>query len=267
MAETDGRGVDVIVNSLTGELLDASWRILADGGNMVEIGKRDIVDRNTLAMEPFDRNCSFRAIDLSYTKHVKDELVEKLLAEIFALVEARHVGPIHPIMPFGFDKVPAALAYIRRGQHIGKIVITQGGDDVQVSIRPALRTLELRSDPDVAYLIVGGLKGLCGSVAIHLARHGARHIVVCNRSGVGDDASARIVRGCLTYGCRITEAKGDVADVEFVRLVFKSVAPKRIAGVIQGAMVLRVSNHFSDPLSGHSLTQQSGQTVRDHDHR
>lgn len=42
---------------------------------MVEIGKRDIVDRNTLAMEPFDRNCSFRAVDLSYTKEITNELI------------------------------------------------------------------------------------------------------------------------------------------------------------------------------------------------
>ncbi|KAI0391303.1 hypothetical protein F5Y17DRAFT_18304 [Xylariaceae sp. FL0594] len=237
MRETGGRGVDVILNSLTGELLDASWRICADGGVMVEIGKRDIVDRNTLAMEPFDRNCSFRAIDLSYTKHVSPAMVEGLLAEIFALVEARHVSAIHPIVEYGFDNVAAALAYIRRGQHIGKIVITNHGGDVQVPIRPALRTLQLR--PDASYLIVGGLKGLCGSLAIHMARHGARHIIVCNRSGTGDDASARVVRSCLSYGCHITESRGDVSDYEYVRNIFASATERRIAGVIQGAMVLR----------------------------
>ncbi|RYP39087.1 hypothetical protein DL767_002350 [Monosporascus sp. MG133] len=237
MRETNGRGVDVILNSLTGELLDASWRICADGGNMIEIGKRDIVDRNSLAMEPFDRNCSFRAIDLSYTKHIKDTLVEKLLGEIFGLVEAGHVKAIQPIIPYGFDNVPGALAHIRRGQHIGKIVITNYGADVQVPIRPALRTLQL--SPNVSYLIVGGLKGLCGSLAIHMARHGARHLIVCNRSGTTDDASARVVRSCLTYGCEVTEARGDVGDADFVRRIFKSAHPKRIAGVIQGAMVLR----------------------------
>lgn len=47
---------------------------------MVEIGKRDIVDRNTLAMEPFDRNCSFRAVDLSYTKHITNELIGRQVA-------------------------------------------------------------------------------------------------------------------------------------------------------------------------------------------
>lgn len=74
---TGGRGVDVIVNSLVGELLDASWRLVADGGNMVEIGKRDIVDRNTLAMEPFDRNCSFRAVDFSYLPHINEPLIKR----------------------------------------------------------------------------------------------------------------------------------------------------------------------------------------------
>ena len=80
LRDTGGRGVDCIINSLVGELLDASWRIVADGGNMVEIGKRDIVDRNTLSMEPFDRNCSFRAVDMSYTKDITDKLVARSAA-------------------------------------------------------------------------------------------------------------------------------------------------------------------------------------------
>jgi NADPH:quinone reductase-like Zn-dependent oxidoreductase len=74
LAATGGRGVDVILNSLTGELLDETWRICADGGTMVEIGKRDILDRKQLAMEPFDRNCSYRALDFSH-KQISDALI------------------------------------------------------------------------------------------------------------------------------------------------------------------------------------------------
>lgn len=81
--ETNGRGVDVVLNSLIGELLDESWRLTADGGVMVEIGKRDIVDRNTLAMEPFDRNCSFRAVDLSYVKTISDGLTGRYVLDFF----------------------------------------------------------------------------------------------------------------------------------------------------------------------------------------
>lgn len=154
-------------------------------------------------------------------------------------MEGGHIKAISPIVTYGFDAVPDALAYIRRGQHIGKVVITDGDKpDVQLPIRPALRQLQLK--PDASYLIVGGLKGLCGSLAIHMAAHGARHIISCSRSGLGDKASARIVDNCRALGCEVTEARGDVMDAEFTRQLFKSAQP-RIAGIIQGAMVLKVS--------------------------
>ena len=63
---TNGSGCDIILNSLTGELLDESWRCVASNGTMIEIGKRDILDRNSLSMEPFRRNASFRAVDMSH---------------------------------------------------------------------------------------------------------------------------------------------------------------------------------------------------------
>ncbi|KAI0473335.1 putative polyketide synthase [Xylariaceae sp. FL0804] len=241
--ETGGRGIDVILNSLIGELLDESWRLTADGGIMVEIGKRDIIDRNTLAMEPFDRNCSFRAVDLSYTKEITDNLIGQLLKEIFDLIDGGHIGPIHPITRYGFDEVIKALSHIRQGQHIGKIVVSHSEtEDVQLPIRPAVPKLQL--DPKAAYLIVGGLKGLCGSLAIHMARHGARHIIVMSRSGTKEDeASAGVIGNCAAWGCTIVDAKGDVRDLQSVRNAFKTARPRKIAGVIQGAMVLRVTNY------------------------
>ncbi|KAH9210204.1 KR domain-containing protein [Leptodontidium sp. 2 PMI_412] len=237
LRETNGRGVDVIINSLVGEMLDESWRIVADGGTLVEIGKKDIVDRNMLSMEPFDRNCSFGAMDFSYTKDISDELIAKLLTQIFDLVHAGHIKPILQITTFGFDDVPSALSCIRSGRHIGKVVISNGDkSDVQVPIRPALSKLALRSD--ASYLIVGGLKGLCGNLAIHMSQHGARHIIVISRSGLSDEASKKTVMNCLAYGREIREAKGDVADAKFLRSVFKEASPG-IAAVIQGAMILR----------------------------
>jgi NADPH:quinone reductase-like Zn-dependent oxidoreductase len=161
-----------------------------------------------------------------------------LLDQIFDLVNGGHIKPIQPITTFGFDDIPSALAYIRSGRHIGKVVISSGDNDVQVPIRPAVRKLALR--PDASYLIVGGLKGLCGNLAIHMAKHGARRIIVCSRSGLGDEASQKTLKNCLSYGCEVVEAKGDVADEGFVRTVFKQASPP-IAGVIQGAMILRVS--------------------------
>lgn len=168
----------------------------------------------------------------------------RLLNEIFDLIEAGHIKPIRPITVYSFNKVIPALSYLLSGNHMGKIIISSGDqEDIQLPIRPAVRKLQLQSDG--VYLIVGGLKGLCGSVAVHLARHGARHIIVMSRSGARDETSARIIQNCAAYGCEVTDAKGDVGDMIFVQCTFRSTHPKRIAGVIQGAMVLRVSLYQS----------------------
>ena len=74
LRETDGRAVNCIIISLIEEI-----RIVANGGIMIKIGKRDIVDCNTSSMKPFDRNCSFRAVDFSYTKDIKDSLVARFV--------------------------------------------------------------------------------------------------------------------------------------------------------------------------------------------
>ncbi len=113
---------------------------------------------------------------------------------------------------------------------------------VEVPIRPVVRKLAL--DSTASYLIVGGLKGLCGNLAIHLAKNGARRIIVCSRSGLQDAASQKTVANCAAYGSEIVEARGDVADEAFVRKIFEEASPA-IAGVIQGAMILRVSDPTS----------------------
>lgn len=79
LEHTGGKGVNVILNSLAGDLLEESWRIIANGGTMVEIGKKDILDRNTLSMEPFNRNASFRALDLSH-EQVSDGMVARYVS-------------------------------------------------------------------------------------------------------------------------------------------------------------------------------------------
>lgn len=163
----------------------------------------------------------------------------RLLAQTFELVRGGHIKPIHPIKTFGFDNVAGSFAYMRSGRHIGKIVITNGENkNIEVPVRPAERELVLRKD--ASYLIVGGLKGLCGSLAIYLAQKGAKSLIVMSRSGGGDERSQSIVRNCEALGCQIIEAKADVSEFRDVQRVFRD-APMRIAGVIQGAMVLRVS--------------------------
>lgn len=63
--ETNGRGVDVVLKSLSGELLHASWKCVAEYGKMLEIGKRDFIGRGMLSMDLFEANRAFFGIDLA----------------------------------------------------------------------------------------------------------------------------------------------------------------------------------------------------------
>jgi NADPH:quinone reductase-like Zn-dependent oxidoreductase len=64
MRETQGRGVDLALNSLSGELLHETWRCIAEFGTMVEIGKRDILGAGKLDMDVFIANRSYCCVDL-----------------------------------------------------------------------------------------------------------------------------------------------------------------------------------------------------------
>lgn len=65
MSATGGRGVDLVLNSLSGELLHTSWKCVAESGRMIEIGKRDLIGRAQLSMDLFGSNRSFFGVDLA----------------------------------------------------------------------------------------------------------------------------------------------------------------------------------------------------------
>ncbi len=181
-----------------------------------------------------------------------------LLSETFNLIKGGHLKPITPIKTFPFTDIPAAFAYMRSGRHIGKIVITNRENaTVKVPIRPASRKLSLRSD--ISYLVVGGLKGLCGSLAIYMAQHGAKNLISMSRSGCSDERSQGVVMNCEALGCQVYEAKADVSNADEVRRVFKT-ATVPIGGVIQGAMVLRVKIIALKSLL-HYANRNTGQTL------
>ncbi|WYZ45768.1 hypothetical protein EsH8_VIII_001084 [Colletotrichum jinshuiense] len=236
LAATRGRGVDIILNSLTGDMLDESFRILADGGIMVEIGKKDILDRNSLAMEPFDRNISLRAVDMSHQR-APDHLISRLMTKLFELLEGRHVKPINPIHIFSFTDVANAVRYLRAGKHIGKVVISDGAEPkISVPVRRAPKILHFRDN--ATYLIVGGLRGLCGALAIYLAKSGAKHLAVISRSGHTDEKSRSIVKQIRALGSNIDLLTADVTSKGDVQRAFNQTTFP-IGGIIQGAMVLR----------------------------
>ncbi|KAJ4287138.1 hypothetical protein N0V90_012536 [Kalmusia sp. IMI 367209] len=243
MEATDGRGVDIVLNSLSGDLLAESWRCLADNGTLIELGKKDIVDGTSLSMKPFNKNCTYRAIDIAHPSIYFDfDLFTRCMSTISLLLEAGFIEPIQPRKILSFGQISKAMKYMRKGIHIGKIVFSDHGQDIEVPVEPATPTLQLERDS--AYLLIGGLKGLCGSLAVFLAQYGAGELVIMSRSGTDDDESRAVIRNVTAMGTRITVVKGDVTIEDDVARAFRS-AQHSIRGIIQGAMVLRCSDYHA----------------------
>lgn len=83
MNRTKGRGVNVIVNSLAGELMEASLRCLSEGGRFLELGKVDFFKRKLIDSYIFMKNCSFHGILLEYIFHgtvrINTDLIKTLV--------------------------------------------------------------------------------------------------------------------------------------------------------------------------------------------
>ncbi|KAI1083471.1 PKSKA1 [Whalleya microplaca] len=247
LTATNGEGVDVVLNSLAGDMLNESFRILADGGIMVEIGKKDILDRNSLPMAPFDRNISFRGVDMS-PERVPNVLVARLMSQIFKLIDGQYIKPISPIHRFSWTDLPSAMRFIRAGNHMGKIVLSDDPHtNIQVPVRRAPKVIHFHDD--ACYLVVGGLRGLCGSLAIYLAKSGAKNLAVISRSGHTDDKSQNVVKQINALGSHIDLLTADINVAVDVEKALKQTAVP-VAGIIQGAMILR-----DRPFNSMSITE------------
>lgn len=128
MAATSGKGVDVILNSLSGQLLQETWNCVATLGRFVEIGKRDIELNASLKMAPFTRAASFFAVDLIHLGREKGRLVNRILKDVMRLLDGKKITPISPIKIYPISDIDRAFRVMQAGKHLGKIVITASPD-------------------------------------------------------------------------------------------------------------------------------------------
>ena len=130
LAATEEKGVDMIINSLAGQLLSESWNLLAPHGRFVEIGKRDIHENKSLEMEPFRRALSFIHVDVVQLADHKGMVVQQILQQIVRLLEQGIIRNISPITTYPLADVARAFRIMQAGNHIGKLVLVPGHEDM-----------------------------------------------------------------------------------------------------------------------------------------
>ncbi|KAH8432882.1 uncharacterized protein LDX57_010515 [Aspergillus melleus] len=233
MRETNGRGVDLVLNSLAGELLRASWKCVAQFGKMLEIGKRDMLGHGMLDLSGFQGCRSFCGFDL-YSVYDDIETGRWAFNSGANLFADTNYRPPHTI--FKVDQLAAAMRQMQKGQHIGKFVIELPDDENQLPLLPAQPRFCL--SPTSSYLLVGGLRGIGRSVVRWMVEYGARDFIFLSRSAGFHKEDQLFAQELEIQGCRVAMVAGSVADSDTVERTVRH-NPRPIAGVIQLSAVLK----------------------------
>ncbi|MCY4575269.1 MAG: SDR family NAD(P)-dependent oxidoreductase, partial [Chloroflexi bacterium] len=225
LRDTDGKGVDVVLNSLTGEgFIAASLSCLSQNGRFIELAGEGILTEEEMAKQRPD--VEYHIVRVDELKIYEPEIPGKWLAELLAEMEQGKLAPI-PHTRWSLSEAPAAIKYMRDTRHIGKIALTNS----------ALQWGSLRADG--SYLVTGGLGGIGTTVARWLADKGAGAIVLNGRRDPDPEAQEVIdelrARG-VTVQVEIADVTDSAAiDAMLVR-IDESLPP--LAGVIHSVGVI-----------------------------
>ncbi|KAI1378022.1 hypothetical protein F4677DRAFT_458752 [Hypoxylon crocopeplum] len=235
---TRGKGVDVVLNSLSGNSLIASWECVAPYGRFVEIGKKDIVDNSNLPMSMFEKHVSFTAFDVSVLNQDRPTVVRKALEHVLDLTAQGQFSPAYPLQVYGISELQKAFRSLQSGKTMGKIVVEFRPDDVVEAVLKPKPTLSL--DPDATYLIAGGLGGLGRSVASWFIQQGARNLILLSRSGANNPTAKGLVGLLKGQGARVATPTCDISSETALKAVVREclLTMPPIKGCIQASMVL-----------------------------
>ncbi|KAK8167444.1 polyketide synthase [Phyllosticta citribraziliensis] len=235
---TGGEGVDVVMNSLAGDILRETWDSLAKFGRFIEIGKRDITSNTRLEMAKFNQNATFSSIDLTVVAEERPQLMGRIFSSVMKLIEFGNVKPISPINVRGISEVESAFRALQGGKTTGKLVITTSPEE-KVKATHVRQTKLFKSD--ATYIIIGGTGGLGRSMSRWMVSKGARNVVLMSRSGKATGKVAELAEDLRPLGGNIVVKACDISDQASVNAMVedcsKTLPP--IRGVIHAAMVLR----------------------------
>ncbi len=241
-------GVDVVLNSLAGEAMQAGLRCLKPFGRFVELGKRDYVTNTAVGLRPFRRNLSYFGVDLDQLLAANLGLVERMLGELAGHFAAGALSPL-PYQAFDWFDTGRAFRLMQSGGHVGKLLIRPAADPVATVLpRPVFRP-----GPGV-HLVVGGAGGFGFEAADWLAGLGAATIVVASRRGALEPQLQARADALRAGGTTLLVEALDVTDADSVTALVERLVRShgRLAGVIHAAVVLDdslIANLESDRLA------------------
>nr|WP_237505443.1 SDR family NAD(P)-dependent oxidoreductase [Streptomyces sp. SID8378] len=223
---TEGEGVDVVLNSLAHEYVDASLRLLPRGGHFLEMGKTDIRDADEVAAA--HPGVAYQAYDLTVFTGVGSpgaipERIQEILAELLALFDKGVLRPL-PVTTWDVRRASTALRHMSQARHTGKIALT----------------VPQRLNPGGTALVTGGTGVLGSLLARHLVtEHGVRNLLLVSRRGEDAPGAASQREELAALGADVRIVACDTSDRTALRSLLSTVpAEAPLTGVFHTAGVL-----------------------------
>src|SRR5699024_5182004 len=195
MDTSGGQGVDVVLDCLAGDFVDASLRLLPRGGHFVELGRRDVRDPSEVAAA--HPGVAYRQFDLVEAGPAR---IGAILAATVDLAEKGRLSPL-PRETVDVHAAPAAFRAMSQARHVGKLLLR----------------LPTSPDPDGTVLLTGGTGAIGTQLARHLVdRHGIRHLLLVSRRGADAPGATELGAALADAGAQVSFAACDLTDRESV---------------------------------------------------
>ncbi|MFP3343133.1 type I polyketide synthase [Halomonas sp. SIMBA_159] len=238
LEDTQGEGVDIVLNSLAGEAINQNLRALRPFGRFLELGKRDFYENTHIGLRPFRNNLSYFGIDSDQLMKVQPALTQRLFGEMMALFNDGTLSPL-PFTAFSHSQVIDAFRYMQQARQIGKVVVTYE-QPIAPPRQEQLGTGSMRLPSDASYLVTGGLGGFGLKTAQWLVDKGARELILLSRSGPASDEAQAAVAEFEAQGVKVLAAACDITDRDALAQVFerakRELSPLR--GIVHAATVI-----------------------------
>ncbi|WP_173813976.1 sulfolipid-1 biosynthesis phthioceranic/hydroxyphthioceranic acid synthase [Mycobacterium rhizamassiliense] len=248
--DTDGYGVDVVLNSVTGAAQRAGFELLAIGGRFVEIGKRDVYGNTRLGQYPFRRNLTFHYLDLALMAATQPAHVNELLGTVYRLVGEGELPPLERTV-YPLAQAATAIRVMGAAEHTGKLLLSIPRDGECAVVVPPEQAKVFRGDG--AYIITGGLGGLGLFLAREMGKAGCGRIVLTARTNPPPKVQQAVER-IRTGGVDVVVECGNMAEADTAaRVVAAATAtglPLRgvlhAAAVVEDATLANITDELID---------------------
>ena len=236
---TKNRGVDVVLNSLSGEALRQTWHCIAPFGYFIEIGLRDILANTELDMRPFIQDATFSFFNLTHIESDRPDIMGAIIEGAFEFIHRGITKPVTPLVTYPMSELENAFRLMQAGKHVGKIALTWDDDHIVPVLQKDMSAPSL--DPEGVYMLAGGLGGLGRSLSSKLAQLGARKLCFLSRSGMESKQAEQMIQSLEEQDVEARVYKCDIAEEKDVSAVVTKCKSElgEIRGVFQCAMILR----------------------------